>query len=132
MPRRKRKERAAATPLGLRELILLALKQFAARGRVSGEPLTRSSLKLTVCTLDVKKRKWGNKEEWKRTLNELMKANKLVYNELDDTVAFSYDSSDDEMEGVSLGALQGEGSSSSQPAALVVPLQSLGLVPEVL
>ena len=53
-----------------------------------------------MCKLDPAKGKWDDKAEWVETLSALAEANKLTYDKQNDMVAFSYDSSDDEADGI--------------------------------
>ena len=80
----KAAKEAAANAPGLRELIEAALAGVAKRGL---GVVSRSMLRANVKTIDLAKRDFKDKDEWKKVLKVLQEAGKLTYDAVNDSIS---------------------------------------------
>ena len=80
----KAAKEAAASPPGFRELIEAALTGVAKRGL---GVVSRSMLRANVKTIDLAKRDFKDKDEWKKVLKVLQEAGKLTYDAVNDSIS---------------------------------------------
>ena len=80
----KAAKEAAASPPSLKELVEVALAGVTKRGLAV---ISRSTLRANVKTIDLVKRDFKDKDEWKQVLKVLQEAGKLTYDAANDSIS---------------------------------------------